>query len=110
MMNQTPNIDNKISPIRATNVFDTHRYVWLFQCSRQTAIHAAALNQTTRNLPRTVCQDGRWVLNGQLVIGPDTGEIIGIDITALKAGIEKDGFYMWNADFEPLPNTLKLMR
>jgi hypothetical protein len=35
---------------------------------------------------------------------------VGIDIDALKAGIEKDGFYLWNADMEALPDTLGLMR
>jgi hypothetical protein len=34
----------------------------------------------------------------------------GIDVEALIAGIEKDGYYLWNADTEPPPDTLWLMR
>jgi hypothetical protein len=35
---------------------------------------------------------------------------LGIDMVSLKAGIQKDGFYLWNAEMEPLPDTLRLMR
>jgi hypothetical protein len=35
---------------------------------------------------------------------------VATDIEALMAGIEKDGFYLWNADVEPPADALRLMR
>jgi hypothetical protein len=49
------------------------------------------------------------VRSGQLFWGSDNLKSVGIDIDALKVGIANDGFYLWNADLEPLPN-LRLMR
>jgi hypothetical protein len=53
---------------------------------------------------------GKWTVSGQLVVEPDTMSSTGIDIEALKIGIQTDGFYLWNADGEPLPDGLQLMR
>ena len=97
-------------PTGEPNTFTEPRYVWLFQCSNRIALHAATLDQTAWNLPKKVCRDDKWTLIGQLVVGPDTKTSAGIDIEAVKAGIESDGFYLWNADMEPLPDTLRLMR
>jgi hypothetical protein len=92
------------------NVFSAPRYVWLFQCSNRIALHAATLDRSARNLPKDVCRDGKWTMSGQLVVGPDTTSSTGIDTLSLKAGIQKDGYYLWNADAGPLPDTLQLMR
>lgn len=93
-----------------TSLFTEPRYVWLFQCSNRMALHAATLDRTAKSLPANICRDGKWTMSGQLVVGPDTASSTGIGIEALKAGIQADGFYMWNADSEPLPDTLRLMR
>lgn len=95
---------------KSTSPFIELRYVWLFQCSNRMALCAATLDRTAKNLPREVCRDGKWSMSGQLVVGPDTTSSTGIDIEALKAGIQTDGFYLWNADAEPLSDTLRLMR
>jgi hypothetical protein len=92
------------------DVFSELRYVWLFQCSCRTALHAATFDRTAGNLPSDVCRDGKWTMNGQLVVGPHTTSSIGIDLASLKAGIEKDGFYLWSADWEPQPDTLRSIR
>jgi hypothetical protein len=98
------------APDKSTSPFIEPRYVWLFQCSSRMALHAATLDRTAKNLPRKVCRDGKWTVSGQLVVGPDTTSITGIDIEAFKAGIQADGFYLWNADLEPLSDALRLMR
>ena len=94
----------------STDVFTEPRYVWLFQCSNRTALHAATLDAKAGNLPKDVCRDGKWMMNGQLVVGPHTTRGTGIDIVALRTGIGNDGYYLWDADAEPLPDTLRLMR
>ena len=71
-------------------------------------MHAATLDQTASNLPTTVCQDGKWNVIGQLGVGPNTGSSPGIDLEALGTGIQAEGYYLWNADMEPLPNSLHL--
>jgi len=94
----------------ATGVFAETRYVWIFRCSTRLALHAATLDRRARNLPKGLCQGGAWTVNGQLVVGPDTRAGVGFDINALRAGIEREGYYLWNADMEPAPNPLRLMR
>jgi hypothetical protein len=93
-----------------TNVFVEPHYVWLFQCSSRTRLHVATLDRTAKNLPEKVCRDGEWTLSGQLIVGPATGNSAGIDLHALMAGIRKDGYYLWNADEEELPDGLRLTR
>jgi hypothetical protein len=93
-----------------TSPFSEPRYVWLFQCSNRIALHAATLDRSAGNLPKDVCRGGKWTLSGQLVVRPETKSDTGIDIEALKAGILAGGFYLWNADSEPPPDTLRLMR
>lgn len=100
----------KKSPQSGSGVFAEPRYVWVFQCSTRLALHAATLDRRTRNLPKTICQSGEWTLSGQLIVGPQNAPMAGIDVEALIAGIEKDGYYLWNADTEPPPDTLWLMR
>lgn len=100
----------KEPPLSGSLAFTEPRYVWVFQCSTQAVLHAATLDRTARNLPKKACRVGEWTLNGQLVVGPQNAPMAGIDIDALKAGIENDGFYLWNAAMEPSPDTLRLMR
>jgi hypothetical protein len=97
-------------PTGGNDVFAEPRYVWVFQCSNRLAIHVATLDRSGPNLSKDLCRDGVWTLTGQLVVGPKNHPSVGIDIDAVKAGIEQDGFYLWNADVEPLPDTLRLMR
>jgi hypothetical protein len=82
----------------------------MFQCSTRLALHATTLDHRARNLPKNVCHGGEWTLTGQLIVGPQNAPMIGIDVQALIAGIEKDGHYLWNADMEPLRDKLRLMR
>ena len=96
--------------LTGTSEFGEPHYVWLFQCSNRIFLHAATLDRTAKNLPMDVCREGKWNLIGQLVVGTDTQSSAGIDIITLKAGIQKDGFYLWNADMEPLPDSLRPMR
>lgn len=110
MASGTPKNADEAQSNQETTVFTGLRYVWLFQCSTRTALHAATLDRTAGDLPTAVCRDGKWNLTGQLLIGEDTKSTAGIDIVALKSGIQTDGFYLWNADMEPLPDSLRLMR
>ena len=102
--------DKGLSTSGAMDVFAEFRYVWVFQCSDRLALHAATLDRSGPNLPKDPCGGGAWTLTGQLIVGPENRPSVGIDIGALKAGIAKDGFYLWNANMEPLPDTLRLMR
>ena len=97
-------------PLSGPGVFAQPRYVWVFQCSARLALHAATLDRTARTLPKNVCQRAEWIMNGQLVVGPRNAPMAGIDVDALIAGFEKDGYYLWNAEAEPLPDDLCLMR
>jgi hypothetical protein len=45
-----------------------------------------------------------------LTVGSDQSSRPGIDITALKIGIEQDGFYLWSTEMEPPPEPLRPMR
>jgi hypothetical protein len=85
----------------ARRLFTEPRYVWLFQCSDRLVLNAATLDRRGRNLPKTICQNSSWTVSGQLIVGPGTSSSAGINLEALKAGIEKDGFYLWNADASP---------
>jgi hypothetical protein len=89
-------------------LFTEPRYVWLFQCSGRPVFHAATLDRRGRNLPKTICQNSSWTVSGQLIVGPGTSSSAGINLEALKAGIEKDGFYLWNADASPRPRLTTL--
>jgi hypothetical protein len=91
-------------------VFVESRYVWVFQCSTRLALHAATLDRNARNVPQSICHEGEWVLNGQLIVGPQNAPMAGIDIEALKVGIEEDGYYVWSADTESPLGLLQLMR
>jgi hypothetical protein len=104
-----PNDDKTKRPIAKAS-FAKPQYVWVFQCSNRLALHAATFDRKGRNLPMPLCADGIWRLNGQLIVGPDNNGSVGIDITALKVGIKTDGYYLWNADLEPPPETLRLMK
>jgi len=84
--------------------------VWLFQCSTRLALHAATLDRGGRNLPATLCAGGAWMVCGQIFVGPDARSSPAVDIKALKVAIEKDGYYLWNADTEPHTDGLRLMR
>ena len=90
--------------------FAQPQYVWILHCSKHPSLHAATLDRRARNLPETVCLDGKWIISGQLIVGPTNHPVPGMDVVALKAAIEQDGYYLWNADFEPLPDDLLLMR
>jgi hypothetical protein len=90
--------------------FTEPHYVWLFQCSNQTALHATTRDPKAGNRPKDACRDGRWTIGSQLVVGPDTMSNTGINIEALKAGIQREGFYLWNVAIEALSDTLRLMR
>jgi hypothetical protein len=92
---------------KSTSPLIEPRYVWLFLCSNRIALHTATIDRTAKNLPTEACRDGKWIVSGQLVVGPGSA---GIDIEALKVGIQADGFYLWNADAEPLSDMLRLMR
>ena len=107
---RTSKNSNKVQSDHGTTVFTEPRYVWLFQCSNRIVVHVATLDRTASNLPSAVCRDGKWDLIGQLVIGPETKSSAGIDIVALKSGVQADGFYLWNADIEPPTDDLRLMR
>lgn len=93
-----------------TEMFTSPRNVWVFQCEKRLALHAASLDQTGESVPSTACRDGRWILIGQMTVGPDDGPRIGVDVVALKTGIQNDGFYLWNADEEPWPPNVRLIR
>jgi hypothetical protein len=93
----------------AEGIFADRRLVWVFQCSKHLALHCATLDAKGTNLPAKVCAGGLWMRSGQLFVGPDNLKSVGVDINALKVGIADDGFYLWNADLEPLPD-LCLMR
>jgi hypothetical protein len=95
---------------RPTDVFAEPRYVWVFRSSRQITLHAATLDQKGRNLPKDLCSGSAWALIGQLVVGPDKNSRLGVDIEALKIGIEQNSFYLWSTATEPPPDTLRLMR
>jgi uncharacterized protein YcgL (UPF0745 family) len=98
-------------PAGAANVFSTPRYVWLFQCSSRLALHAATLDRRGGNLPVNLCAGGgAWKVCGQMVVGPDARSSPVVDVQALKVAIEKDGYYLWNADAEPPGDGLRLMR
>lgn len=84
--------------------------MWLFQCSHRTALHAATLDKLGSNLPKDACVGGAWCSVGQLIVGPKRDRHIGLDLAALKAGIEQDGFYLWRAEFGAFVDSLKLMR
>jgi hypothetical protein len=73
-------------------------------------LHAATLDQMGQNLPTNACQGGIWTVIGQLTVGSDQGSRPGIDIAALKIGIEQDGFYLWSTEMEPSPEPLRPMR
>jgi hypothetical protein len=98
------------APISGVDAFTRPRYVWLFQCSRRLALHAASLDAKGRSLPKCLCAGGRWNRIGQLVLGPEPDRHVAVDVTALKAGIEQYGYYLWSADAEVLPSSLRLMR
>jgi hypothetical protein len=98
------------SPLPGSDEFAEPRYVWLFQCSARPALHAATLDRMATNLPKNACQSGEWSLNGQLVVGPQNAPMAGLDVEALIVGIARDGYYLWSAEVEPLPDTLRLMR
>ena len=87
--------------MRAKGAFAKPRYVWLFQSSARLTLHAATLDREGRNLPATLCAGGAWTVCGQVVVGPDARTSPAVDIEALKVAIEKDGYYLWNADSEP---------
>lgn len=91
-------------------VFAQLRYVWLFQCSHRTALHAATLDKLGRNLPEHACTGGTWNCVGQLIVGPKRHRHIGVNTAALKAGIEQEGFFLWIAEIETPPGSLTLMR
>jgi hypothetical protein len=93
-----------------TDVFAEPRYVWVFLCSHRITLHAATLDRNGRNLPKDLCPGGAWTLSGQLVVGPNQSSRPGIDIVALKIGIEQNGWYLWSTEIEPPPDTLRLMR
>jgi hypothetical protein len=101
---------NARNPPTGTDVFTELRYVWLFHCSNRPGLHAATLDRRGQNVPKCICQSGTWKASGQLIVGPDSGSRAATNIEALKAGIIKDGFYLWTVDAEPLPDTLRLMR
>jgi hypothetical protein len=110
MINRKPTTEMTASPTASKDVFVEPRYVWVFQCSNQLALHAATIDRRGPKLPKDLCRGGAWTLTGQLIVGPENQPSVGIDMDALKAGIGKDGFYLWNADMEPLPDTLRPMR
>jgi hypothetical protein len=91
-------------------MFAEQHYVWVFQCSHRVTLHAATLDRKGRNLPKGLCSGGTWALSGQMVVGPDQSSRPGIDIVALKIGIQQNGFYLWSTELEPPPNTLRLIR
>lgn len=82
------------------NQFAEDRYVYQFTNRSRMSLHAATLDRRGKNLPQSGGDLKEWVLTGQLVVGPIVRPSLGIDISALKVGIEQDGFYMWNADYE----------
>jgi hypothetical protein len=92
------------------SVFAESRYVSVFQCSHRMTLHAATLDGEGRNLPTNPSQGGKWTMSRQIVVGPDQANRPGIDMVALKAGIEQNGFYLWNTEMEPAPEPLRLMR
>jgi hypothetical protein len=100
----------ELKPLIESGVFAELRYVWLFQCSLRTALHAATLDKLGSNLPRHACTGGIWSCVGQLIVGPKHDRCIAVDIAALKAGIEQDGFYLWSAETEAPAVSLTLMR
>jgi hypothetical protein len=110
MSGRTSTPGEKGQPRGATGVFAEPRYVWIFQCSRRATLRAATLDRRGRNLPTNLCQGGTWTVSGQLTVGSDQSSRPGIDITALKIGIEQDGFYLWSTEMEPPPEPLRPMR
>jgi hypothetical protein len=79
-------------------LFKEPRYVWLFQCSTRPALRAATLDPRGRNLPKRMCQGGTWTVSGQFIVEACKMSSVTVDIEALTAGIEKDGFFLWNSD------------
>jgi hypothetical protein len=110
MTSRMPKTARHQSLTNAKDTFARARHVWLFRCANRPALHAATLDSHGRNLPARVDQDGPWMLIGQLVVGPENTAHAGLDITAIKAGIEVDGVYLWNADLEIPQAQLRLMR
>ncbi len=104
-------IDKRPDPwASSAEMFTGPRNVWIFQCEKRLALHAASLDQTGASLPSAACRDGRWILTGQMTVGPDDGPRIGVDVIALKIGIRNDGFYLWNADEGSWPPNVRLIR
>jgi hypothetical protein len=81
----------------------------VFQCSRRPALHAATLDGDGLNLPKHRCPSGDWIRTGQLIVRAKRDSFIGTEINTLKAGIEQDGYYLWNADAEVLLIMPRLM-
>jgi hypothetical protein len=84
--------------------------VSLFRCANRPALHADTLDSSGGKLPTRPDQDGPWTEIGQLTVGPDDTARTGIDITAIKTGIEADGIYLWNSDPDNPQSPLRLMR
>src|SRR4051794_35392861 len=92
-------------------VFAEPRFVWVFQCSSRPALHAATLDRTGRTLPSALCAGGgAWnPSGGQMVVGPTDRSSLAVDVQALKTGIAKNGYYLWNVDAERLSERLRLI-
>ena len=45
-----------------------------------------------------------------MIVGPDARTSAAVDVPTLKVAIEKDGYYLWNADAEPPADALRSMR
>jgi hypothetical protein len=66
--------------------------VWLFRCANRPTLHGDTLDSSGGKLPTRPDQDGPWTQIGQLTVGPDDTARTGIDITAIKTGIEADAY------------------
>jgi hypothetical protein len=82
--------------------------IYLFQCSNNQRRYGATPDKAGTNLPALGCPGGKWTPHSQTILAPTPQSRISLDENELRAGLSKQGFYLWDsnitaADFSDQP-------
>jgi hypothetical protein len=78
----------------------SHQTIYLFQCSNNQRRYGATPDKAGTNLPAQACPGGRWTQHSQTILGLGSAPQprIGLDENELRAGLSKQGYYLWDAN------------
>jgi hypothetical protein len=74
--------------------------IYLFRCSNNQRRYGATDDKAGTNLPALGCAGGKWTPHSQMILGLASQPRISLDEKELRAGLSKQGYYLWDANID----------